>query len=67
MKLLNGCMSRVVRARYNYNPGVDSPNETDVDVRANTHSIYVTGPANTGHICTNYTSPESGTFLGSYV
>lgn len=33
MKLLNGCMSRMVRARYNYNPGVDSPNENDADVR----------------------------------
>ena len=33
MKLLNGCKSRMVRARYNYNPGVDSPNENDADVR----------------------------------
>ena len=25
---------------------------------------YVTGPAKTGHICTNYTCSENGTFLG---
>ena len=24
---------------------------------------YVTGPAKTGHICTNYTCSENGTFL----
>ena len=26
--------------------------------------IYVTGPAKTRHICTNYTCLENGTFLG---
>ena len=25
---------------------------------------YVTGPAKTGHICTNYTCSENDTFLG---
>jgi len=33
IKLLNGCLSRVVKARYSYNPGVDSPNEINADVR----------------------------------
>jgi len=33
VKLLNGCLSRLVRARYSYNPGVDSPNESNADVR----------------------------------
>ena len=28
---------------------------------------YVTGPAKTGHICTNYTCSENGTFLGPHV
>ena len=27
------------------------------------HPIFVTGPAKTGHICTNYTCSENGTFL----
>ena len=30
-------------------------------------NIYVTGPAKTGHICTNYTCSENGTFLGPYM
>ena len=25
---------------------------------------YATGPARTGHICTNYTCSENGSFLG---
>ena len=33
IKLLNGCLSQVVKARYSYNPGVDSPNESNADVR----------------------------------
>ena len=28
--------------------------------------IIVTGPAKTGHICTNYTCSEKGTFLGAH-
>ena len=28
--------------------------------------LYVTGPAKTGHICTNYTCSEKGKFLGAY-
>ena len=27
--------------------------------------LYVIGPAKTGHICTNYTHLENGTFLGN--
>ena len=30
-------------------------------------TAYVTGPAKTGHICTNYTCLENGTFLGHYL
>ena len=30
-------------------------------------AINVTGPAKTGHICTNYTCLEKYTFLGPYV
>ena len=33
VKLLNGCLSRMVKARYSYNPGVDSPNDCNADVR----------------------------------
>ncbi|XP_065891184.1 putative protein tag-278 isoform X3 [Dysidea avara] len=31
VKLLNGCLSRMVKARYSYNPGVDSPNDCNAD------------------------------------
>ena len=41
MKLLNGCMSCMVRARYNYNPGMDSPNENDADVRDTCHNYML--------------------------
>ena len=30
-------------------------------------ATFVTGPAKTGHICTNYTCSEKSTFLGPYV
>ena len=30
-------------------------------------TIIVTGPAKTGHICTNYTCSENGTFLDPHV
>ena len=30
-------------------------------------TLYVTGPAKTGHVCTNYTCSENDTFLGPHV
>ena len=38
----------------------------DVVTRWNS-TLYVTGPAKTGHICTNYTCSEKSTFLGAHV
>ena len=47
----------------NCDPG-DHPN---IRPHSRRHLVYVTGPAKTGHICTNYTCPENGTFLGLYL